>query len=58
MTKEMIHETVRNLDAEQAQVIELLYGFGGGKRIPQQEIAELLGLGPRSVEEIATKAEQ
>ena len=56
MTKEMIHETVRNLDAEQAQVIELLYGFGRRKRIPQKEVAELIGRSPRSVEEIATKA--
>ena len=56
MTKEMIHEAVRNLGGEQAQVIELLYGFGGRKRIPQQEVAELIGCSPTSVEEIATKA--
>lgn len=55
-TKEMIHEAVRNLEREQAQVIELLYGFGGGKRIPQQEVAKLIGCGPTSVEGIASRA--
>lgn len=56
MTKEMIHEAVRNLGGEQAQVIELLYGFGGRKRIPQQEVAELIGCSPTSVEGMTTKA--
>jgi hypothetical protein len=56
MTKEMIHQAVRNLGGEQAQVIELLYGFGGRKRIPQQEVAKLIGCNPTSVEGIATKA--
>ena len=56
MTKGTIHEAVRNLGGEQAQVIELLYGFGGGKRIPHQEVAKLIGCNLTSVGKMATKA--
>jgi hypothetical protein len=54
--KDLIFETVKNLGGQEAQVLELLYGLGGKRPTPRQEVAGLIGCRPAAVDAIATRA--
>lgn len=53
---ERIGETVRNLGEEEAQVLELLYGFGGRPSSIPEEVSRVLGCPLEAVPEMETAA--